>query len=188
MLTRRAYLKAGKPPRRETPLAPMSSKRAAELAATDRTVTSTLAPMSAKRAAKLAAAGVRATSTLLPSRYEPAVPKPVADRLAERSGGLCEIRRPSICRRYAVDPSHRIPVGAGGVHGEAKSKSDRLSNLMHSCRPCHRWVHRWPHKAKAAGLAMVKGEEPTQRWVLYRGRRVWLDDLGNVIKYSRGVA
>lgn len=60
--------------------------------------------------------------------------------LAERSGGICEVRAwvemPGAskgwfeCRRRATDPCHIIPRSAGG--------NDSLTNLYHGCRTCHR--------------------------------------------------
>ena len=114
-------------------------------------------------------------------RPKPAVPAAVRAALIERSGGWCEIARPG-CTGAGVDPSHRITQKAGGRHGEAKQRHDRLSNVMWACRACHTWVGLNPAAAKAeqVGWALEEWQNPPDWPALHRGRLVFLDDLGAV--------
>lgn len=154
-----------------------------------------LAPMSAKKRAALAAAGVanplstlagaprkpmmRTAAAVKRGRYTPAVPKDTSAALTKRSGGRCEIAL-SGCTGVATDPAHRLKQGMGGRKGAAKVAADRLSDLMHSCRHCHSHGHANPAEAYRLGLMLREGQVPTQVPVQYRGRMVWLDDAGNV--------
>ena len=112
-------------------------------------------------------------------RPKPAVANTVRAALVERSGGWCEIARPG-CTGAGVDPSHRITQKAGGRHGEAKQRHDRLSNVLWACRACHTWVTGEPKAANEAGWVLREWQNPPDWPALYRGRRVFLDDLGAV--------
>ncbi|MET8278220.1 hypothetical protein [Micromonospora sp. NPDC005174] len=116
-----------------------------------------------------------------PSRKRPAVPPTVRDALAERAGGFCEIQRPG-CLGQGTDPSHRISQKAGGRHGEAKTRHDRLSNLMWACRRCHDFVTDNPEASKApnVGWALEEWQRPAECPALYRGRLVLLADDGSM--------
>lgn len=99
--------------------------------------------------------------------------------LVERSGGMCEIYRPSICWGRATDVAHRIGEGSGGRHGEAAEVNDRLSNVLHACRRCHDWAHANRAAAERRGWMLRNGARPTLERVWYRDRRwVLLDDAG----------
>ena len=56
--------------------------------------------------------------------------------LRERSRGVCEARLSQYgCTVDAEDPHH--------VKSKARGGSDRLENLLHVCRACHRaWANR----------------------------------------------
>lgn len=136
-----------------------------------------LRPVSEKR---LAAAGGWLASTFLPKRSKPAVPPARRKSLAERSGGQCEAQLPG-CSGPATDPHHRITRKDGGRHGEAKERSDRMSALLHLCRPCHRWVHRFPAKACDLGLLLKEHQVPSMELVAYRGEPKYLNDVGDVL-------
>jgi hypothetical protein len=136
-----------------------------------------LRPVSDK---KLKAAGGWLASTFLPKRPTPAVPPARRKTLADRSGSWCEPQLAEAgCWGRATDPHHRITRKDGGRHGEAKERSDQLSGLVHACRPCHRWVHDHPAKARDLGLLLREHQIPAYEPVLYRGDLVYLDDAGN---------
>lgn len=93
------------------------------------------------------------------------------DALAERSGGQCEIQTLD-CRWGATDPCHRIGEGSGGRHGAAAELNDRLSNLLHGCRECHDWCHRFPLAAQQERWMLRNGFDPLTHPVHYR-RTSW---------------
>lgn len=139
-----------------------------------------MAKVSAKR---LTALGGFARSTFSPkSSPKPAVPAARRKTLADRSGGWCEPQIPEAgCWGRATDPHHRITRKDGGRHGQAKERSDQLSDLVDSCRPCHRWVHEHPAKARDRGLLLKEHQIPADEPVLRRGELVYLTDAGDVV-------
>jgi len=110
--------------------------------------------------------------------------KPLRARLADRSGGLCEIQMPGHCRGIALDPCHRIGTKAGGRQGAAAIEHDRLSNVLHGCRGCHDWQTAKGNRKRAEELGLVVPEETgvdtEARRVFYRGQWAWLLDDGRV--------
>lgn len=124
------------------------------------------------------------------SAPRPAVPVEVRAALTERSGGVCEIgiRWKAVCAGRAVDPSHRIAVGMGGSSGPARKRADRLSNVMHACRPCHDWITREPLRAQMNGWVLERWQDPTQEPVWYRGRLVYLTDGGMIVDFESACA
>lgn len=124
--------------------------------------------------------GPFALSTFLPKRPAPAVPPARRKTLAERSKGWCEAQLPC-CLGRATDPHHRITRKDGGRQGEAKERSDRLSDLLHLCRCCHDWVHAYPAKARPLGLLLKERQIPSMELVAYRGEPVYLTDVGDVL-------
>jgi hypothetical protein len=128
---------------------------------------------------------LKARRQLAVTRSEPAVPADVRDALVCRSGGLCEIGRPG-CTRWACDPHHRVLRGAGGCHGEAKTQSDRLANLLLVCRPCHSWVHGGNNRkaAEAHGWIVRRGTDPAFVPVLYRDELFYIADIGGRYPYE----
>jgi len=103
----------------------------------------------------------------------------------DRSGGWCEIGLPG-CGVHAVQSHHRITQKSGGRHGAAAARSDRCSNLLHSCVSCHETVTRSPAYSRRFehGWSLLEHEEPSQIPVLYRDQLVYLDDVGGVIAYE----
>jgi hypothetical protein len=101
--------------------------------------------------------------------------------LAERSEGRCEMQLPG-CWVWATDPCHRIGTKAGGRQGEAATHHDRLSNVLHGCRPCHDWQtgtgNRLPAEAK--GYVLREHRDTLAEPVRYRGVWSLLDDEGRV--------
>lgn len=118
---------------------------------------------------------------MLQARAHSAVPPNVRKRLEDRSGGLCEAQLIG-CRYWAVDPHHRITQKAGGRHGQAKLTHDRLSNLLHLCRPCHQWAtSRADLEAYEIGLCLREHQHPSEEPVVYRGELCLLADDGHVL-------
>jgi hypothetical protein len=113
------------------------------------------------------------------SRPKAAVPAARRKSLIERSERLCEAWLTG-CWGRATDPHHRITRKDGGRHGQAKERSDRMSGLLHVCRPCHRWIHEHPAAAEPMGLLLPESAIPAQVPVLYRGESKYLDDDGRV--------
>jgi hypothetical protein len=109
--------------------------------------------------------------------------KTLVQLLTERSGGLCEMQVPGVCRGLAVDPCHRIGTKIGGRQGAAAVEHDRLSNALHGCRSCHEWQTATGNRKQAEGLGWVLREgadtEGVRCW--YRDRWVWLTDGGGVL-------
>ncbi len=111
------------------------------------------------------------------------VPVDVRRALEVRSGGVCEIAREG-CLGRAWDVHHRVLRGSGGRHGSARQVSDRLSNLVHTCRSCHEWVHGHPAAAGESGWLLGGREVAPLVALLYRGEPAYLDDLGGVHAFA----
>jgi 5-methylcytosine-specific restriction protein A len=108
----------------------------------------------------------------------------------EPSEGWCEVRLWEICTGRATDTAHRLGEGMGGRHGTAAEVNDRPSNVLRSCRACHRWCHEWPILARRVGGWLLRnGDDPLTTPVLYRGEEwVLLDDEGGMRPYEFGEA
>lgn len=99
----------------------------------------------------------------------------------ERSGGICEIFIPAVCRGRAENISHRKAVGQGGRWTTA--------NCMDACGSgttgCHGWVEDHWHAAHKMGLRLARSENPLDVPVLMRTAQ-WpfgwytLDDYGTI--------
>lgn len=115
------------------------------------------------------------------SRPKPKLAPTQKARLVDRSGGMCEIYKPTICWGRATDVAHRIGEGMGGRHGAAAVANDQLSVVLHACRPCHEWTHRRPEAAQRMGWMLRNGSEARSERVWY-GNRAWvlLGDDGSV--------
>lgn len=106
-------------------------------------------------------------------RPRPAVSSSLRLKLIERSGGRCEAFLPG-CLIRATDTCHRIPRGMGG-----RQSVNRLSNVWHGCRSCHRWATLRPAEAYSLGLALKDHQDPTVEPMAYlNGGFVLLDDEG----------
>lgn len=112
-------------------------------------------------------------------RPRPAVTPKARKGLRDRSGGACEMRNAAAqCEGRAIEASHRIKRGAGGRHGEAREVNGRLSNFVHACRPCHRWLHANPDSARQLGWRLDENDNPLTERVLIGGYWSLLDDEG----------
>lgn len=98
-------------------------------------------------------------------------------RLAARSNGCCEMTLPG-CTYRATDVAHRISKKAGG---RPLDDLDRLSNVLHACRTCHRWTHDSPRAAYDLGLMLKEHQDPEVEPVAYQNAGwVRLDDEGGL--------
>ena len=113
------------------------------------------------------------------SRPKPKLTKAEKAPLLERSGGICEIGT-SACGHIATDVCHRRGEKSGGRHGEAAELNDRLSNVLHGCRLCHRLATDYPKTALLNGWRLLEHADPLAERVNYRGRWVFLDNEGGV--------
>lgn len=114
---------------------------------------------------------------------EVAVRKAVRDR----SGGVCEIFIPGVCRGRQENISHRKAVGQGGRWSTA--------NCMGACGSgttgCHGWVEGNPAEARKLGLRLLSGQHPPDVPVLMRTAE-WplgwytLDDYGTLTFAATG--
>jgi hypothetical protein len=95
--------------------------------------------------------------------------------VAERSGGVCEIRNLIVCQGRATNMSHRKARGQGGQWTP--------SNILHACGSgttgCHGWAEREREEARAYGFLIFRSDDPAQAPVLHAAHGwVLLDDLG----------
>lgn len=107
-------------------------------------------------------------------RPEPPTEEEKRTRLivAARSEGWCELRL-SGCLGRATDKAHRVGEGVGGPWSP--------SNILDSCRVCHRWCHANPAAAKDLNLMLESWQNPLDEPVPYcNAGWVLLDDDGGL--------
>lgn len=115
-----------------------------------------------------------------PTRVRAAVRPATRREIRTRSGGMCEPAVVGVCVGRAVETSHRLHRKMGGRHGAARQRSELLSNVMDSCRPCNRWIEDEPAEALRLGLRLEEWQDPALEPVVYRGEPSYLDNLGGV--------
>lgn len=119
---------------------------------------------------------------LVQKRVKPKLTAVQKRPLVERSGGYCELRIQGVCIGRATDVAHRIGEGMGGRHGAAAEENDRLSVVLHACRPCHDETHQRPAHARSLGWMLLRGSNSLMEPVYYAGRGWrYLDDAGQVL-------
>lgn len=95
----------------------------------------------------------------------------------ERSKGWCE--------RCGAEPAtqyhHRRCRGMGSTK---RPESNQPANCLHLCIDCHRDIEQFRRQALESGWLVSQQVEPASVSVLYRGRWVLLDDLGNMREAS----
>jgi hypothetical protein len=102
-------------------------------------------------------------------------PPAVRAIILERSGGVCEY-----CGlQRGTDAHHRRPRGLGGSR---RKDTNTASNALWLCGACHRWAESHRTDALHEGILCLQIESPRKSAVRYRGRYVFLDDLGNVLE------
>lgn len=107
--------------------------------------------------------------------------------VAERSGGLCEVRIeiPGVCRGVAESDHHRKKRSHGGVW----TPENIVDACGHGTTGCHGWIEANPASARKRGLWLFAGQEPqlTPVRLTFRGITSWwlLDGLGNITWLSR---
>lgn len=104
-----------------------------------------LAQISAKRLAKLAAQGITNPASTLTEQRKPAMatrsntgPKQsTRSSVRARSGGICEWPG---CTEPATEQHHRLNRKQGGRHGEMRERLNGQAWLLDACNPHHRTV------------------------------------------------
>jgi 5-methylcytosine-specific restriction protein A len=89
----------------------------------------------------------------------------------ERAHGYCE----RCGEKRGTEAHHRRARGAGGTR---RPSTNQPSNALWLCAACHRDTESRRTHALANGWLVRQHDEPRDAPVLYRGTRVWLDDLG----------
>ena len=107
-----------------------------------------------------------------------AIPKALRDRLAERSGGSCEL----CAMARATNWHHRVNRSQGGGHS--------LSNALHLCGSgttgCHGMVTYFPTRAYDRGWSVRRLFDPADVPVVYQGDWAILNDDGTVFRPPQG--
>lgn len=99
------------------------------------------------------------------------IPRYVADLVATRADGACEIMHPEAgCTGGAEHLHHRKLRSQGGGH--------TVSNLVHICAACHRWVHGHPAAAYRCGWLVHGWDDPEETPMLRRSDSVMLSKDG----------
>lgn len=98
----------------------------------------------------------------------------------ERSGGMCEVRIPEVCRGMAESMHHRNKVSQGGKWTPANI----LDACGHGTIGCHGFIEANPATARSRGLWLSRGQEAaaTPFYGVFRGMLAWYlhDDEGSV--------
>lgn len=101
--------------------------------------------------------------------------------MRERSGGLCEVQWPSVCKGSgsALVGHHRRPRGSGGTKREL---SRLAANGLMACTWCHDFLeHGERGQARELGFIVDQNAEPDTVRVFYRHERnVLLDNAGDI--------
>lgn len=88
-------------------------------------------------------------------------------RLAERSGGWCELKLPG-CTGRATEVSHRKGRKSGGRHRGALDENNQLCNIMAACHTCGQWVTARPAEANDLVLVLKECQIPELEPASYR--------------------
>lgn len=101
------------------------------------------------------------------------VPRGVAEVVAERAAGMCEIMHPkALCSGRAEHMHHRKLRSQGGEH--------TVVNLVHVCERCHTYAHSCPAEANTNGWIVRSTYDPRYAPFLRRGGAVFLFEDGEM--------
>ena len=101
------------------------------------------------------------------------IPREVAEIVAERAQGMCEIMDPQTgCNGRAEHMHHRQLRSQGGEH--------TVENLVHVCSACHHWLHMHPAIAYTNGWLVKSTRDPECEPFLRRGGAVFLFEDGEM--------
>ena len=101
------------------------------------------------------------------------IPRDVAEIVAERAQGMCEIMDPQTgCNGRAEHMHHRKLRSQGGEH--------TVENLVHICSTCHDYVHRHPAISHTMGWIVRSSYDPRHSPFLRRGGAVFLFEDGEM--------
>jgi HNH endonuclease len=100
-------------------------------------------------------------------------PPQVRAIIRERADNYCEY-----CGlNRGVEIHHRRPRGMGGT---VRESTNVASNGLLLCSECHRWAESKRTEALLMGVLLLQIQNPLKSAVKYRGRYIYLDDLGNL--------
>lgn len=109
------------------------------------------------------------------SKRKNRIPRDVAEIVAERASGFCEImNRESGCNGRAEHMHHRQLRSQGGEH--------TVSNLVHICAACHYWIHNNTGASYDVGWLVRSTREPESMPFFRRGGAVILMPDGEMEK------
>lgn len=114
----------------------------------------------------------------LQSKPAPKTPEELdaREKVETRSRGKCEARIPGVCQGQAREFQHRLAK----AHMGPWTASNGLAVCGHgNLDGCHGYIHQHPTEAVANGWTVKSGGDPSLEPVLYRGRRVLLDNNGD---------
>lgn len=101
------------------------------------------------------------------------MPREVAEQVAERAQGMCEIMSPDTgCTGRAEHMHHRQLRSQGGGH--------TVQNVVHICSTCHYWLHMHPAIAYTNGWLVKSTRDPECEPFLRRGGAVFLFEDGEM--------
>lgn len=104
------------------------------------------------------------------------VPREVAEIVAERAQGMCEIMAPHTgCTGRAEHMHHRKLRSQGGEH--------TVENLVNICERCHTYTHMHPAEANTNGWIVRSSYDPRHVPFQRRGGNVFLHDNGEMEAY-----
>jgi 5-methylcytosine-specific restriction protein A len=101
----------------------------------------------------------------------------VRNTIRARAENRCEV-----CGLYVVAELHHRR--ARGMGSTKRPETNTASNGLGTCRECHRLIEANRGLAQTGGWLVDQDSDPAETPVVYRGRRVLLDDLGNLQEAS----
>lgn len=121
-------------------------------------------------------------------KQQPRRPKPNRDGFPAAVKAIIEARSGGICERDGCGRAevfhHRRPRGSGGT---SLGWVNQAANGFHVSNACHDWIEgrhpEWSRTSSTdAGWLVSQHSRQTaaEVWLLYRGRRVLLDDTGGL--------
>jgi hypothetical protein len=100
-------------------------------------------------------------------------PLEVRNTIRARAENRCEV-----CGLYVIaELHHRRARGMGSTN---RPETNTASNGLGTCRECHRLIEGNRGLASTCGWLVDQYTDPASVPVVYRGRTVLLDDLGNL--------
>lgn len=98
------------------------------------------------------------------------MPEAVAQAVIDRADGFCEASNFPVCTGFP-GPIH---------HRKISGREHTVSNCVHICDACHRWIHANPAVSYEQGWLVKMNYEPGEVPMKYRGRPALLDPAGHI--------